>query len=109
MTTIKKIFKFIIAPLTIIITIALFLLKSNNKNKELKKDIKEKEAEVKEVEQEIVKTEKKRKEVKKVIEETKTEIAELETAKATLVVEEKPIEEAKDNILKQTRRGRPKK
>ena len=105
----KKVFKFIIAPLTIVITIAIWLLKGNNKNKELKKDIKEKEAEVDAVEKEVVKTEKKRKTVKKKIEKTKLEVANLETEKANLVVEEKPEEEVKENILKQSRRGRPKK
>jgi len=44
--------------------------------------------------------------IKEEIQETKTEIEELQTAKEELQVEEKPVEEAKQNILNKTRRGR---
>jgi chromosome segregation ATPase len=50
--------------------------------------------------------EEQRVEVKQEIQETKTEIAELETAKEELKVTELPVEEAKQNILNKTRRGR---
>ena len=52
---------------------------------------------------------KKKTAVKTEIVETKQEIVELEDKKENLTIEEKPEEEVKDNILKQTRRGRPKK
>ena len=44
--------------------------------------------------------------IKEEIQETKTEIEELQTAKEELQVQEKPVEEAKQNILNKTRRGR---
>jgi len=64
---------------------------------------------IKNIETEVKQVAKKRKAVKKEIAEVKQEIAELETAKENLTIEEKPAEEVKENILKQTRRGRPKK
>ena len=90
--------------------VAFFLLSNNKKNKQIEKidkDVAEKKQHVDRIETEVKQIKKKRKKVKQEIAEAKQEIAELETQKENLVVEEKPTEDVKDNILKQTRRGRP--
>jgi len=92
--------------------VAFFLLTGKRKSKQIEKidaAIAEKKQHVDRIETEVKQVAKKRKEVKKEIAEVKEQIADLESQKENLVVEEKPAEEVKDNILKQTRRGRPKK
>lgn len=92
--------------------IAFFLFTGKRKSKQIEKidaEVAEQKAHVERIETEVKQVAKKRKAVKKEIAEVKEQIADLETQKETLVVEEKPTEEVKDNILKQTRRGRPKK
>ena len=92
--------------------IAFFLFTGKRKSKKIEKldqAVATNKKHVERIETEVKQVEKKRKAVKKEIAEVKQEIAELETAKENLVVEEKPTEEVKENILKQTRRGRPKK
>jgi septal ring factor EnvC (AmiA/AmiB activator) len=63
-------------------------------------------ADIDKLEGKIEVIEEQRVEIKEEIQETKTEIEELQTAKEELQVEEKPVEEAKQNILNKTRRGR---
>lgn len=92
--------------------VAFFLFTSKKKSKQIEKidkAVAEKKQHVERIETEVKEIKKKRKAVKKEIVEVKQEIVELETQKENLVVVEKPAEEVKENILKQTRRGRPKK
>lgn len=110
MKTIKNI---VLAVAGIIGTIVAFFLFSNNKKskqiEKIDKDVAEKKQHVEQIETAVKQVKKKRKKVKQEIVEAKQEIATLEEQKENLVVEEKPAEEVKDNILKQTRRGRPSK
>jgi outer membrane murein-binding lipoprotein Lpp len=92
--------------------IAFFLFTGKRKSKKIEKldqAVATNKKHVERIETEVKQVAKKRKAVKKEIAEVKQEIAELETAKENLTIEEKPAEEVKENILKQTRRGRPKK
>ena len=110
MKTIKNIALAVAGIVGAIIAFFLFTGKrKSNKIEKLDKAVAENKEHVTRIETEVKQVEKKRKAVKKEIAEVKQEIAELETAKENLVVEEKPTEEVKENILKQTRRGRPKK
>lgn len=89
-----------------------FFLYNRNKKAAVQKidnEIKETEKEIVAVQEEQKVVEKKRYRRKKKVNKSKTTIAKLEDVKATLVVEEKPTEQVKANILEQTRRGRPKK
>ena len=92
--------------------VAFFLLTGKRKSKQIEKidaAVAEKKQHVDRIETEVKQVVKKRKAIKKEIVEVKEQIADLESQKENLVVEEKPTEEVKGNILKQTRRGRPKK
>jgi septal ring factor EnvC (AmiA/AmiB activator) len=110
MKTIKNIALAVAGIVGAIIAFFLFTGKrKSNKIEKLDKAVAENKEHVARIETEVKQVEKKRKAVKKEIAEVKQEIAELETVKENLVVEEKPTEEVKENILKQTRRGRPKK
>ena len=110
MKTIKNIALAVAGIVGAIIAFFLFTGKrKSNKIEKLDKAVAENKEHVARIETEVKQVEKKRKAVKKEIAEVKQEIAELETAKENLVVEEKLAEEVKENILKQTRRGRPKK
>ena len=110
MKTIKNITLAIAGAIGAIIAFFLFTGKrKSNKIEKLDKAVAEKKQHVERIETEVKQVEKKRKAVKKEIAEVKQEIAALETAKENLTIEEKSAEEVKDNILKQTRRGRPKK
>ena len=110
MKTIKNIALAVAGIVGAIIAFFLFTGKrKSNKIEKLDKAVAENKEHVARIETEVKQVEKKRKAVKKEIAEVKQEIAELETAKENLTIEEKPAEEVKDNILKQTRRGRPKK
>lgn len=92
--------------------LAFFLFTGKRKSKQIEKidkAVAEKKQHVERIETEVKQVAKKRKTVKKEIAEVKEQIADLESQKENLIVEEKPAEEVKENILKQTRRGRPKK
>jgi septal ring factor EnvC (AmiA/AmiB activator) len=110
MKTIKNIALATAAVVGAIFAFFLFTGKrKSNKIKKLDQAIEENKQHVDRIETEVKQVEKKRKVVKKEIGKIKQEISELEIAKENLTIEEKPAEEVKDNILKQTRRGRPKK
>ena len=92
--------------------VAFFLLTGKRKSKQIEKidaAVAEKKQHVDRIETDVKQVVKKRKAIKKEITQVKEQIADLESQKENLVVEEKPTKEVKDNILKQTRRGRPKK
>lgn len=92
--------------------VAFFLFTGKRKSKQIEKidaEVTKNKQHVERIETEVKQVAKKRKAVKKEIAEVKEQIADLESQKENLVVEEKPAEEVKENILKQTRRGRPKK
>lgn len=110
MKTIKNIALAIVGVAGAIIAFFLFTnKKKTNKIEKLDKDISKKKENVERIENEVKQISKKRKTVKKEIAVAKETIVELESKKENLTIEEKPTEEVKDNILKQTRRGRPKK
>ena len=97
-----------IAGVILAIIAAIFVSDKLNKKK-IKKTDKQLADNNKKIDQLQGKTEaieEQRVEIKQEIQETKTEIQELQTAKEELQIEEKPVEEAKQNILNKTRRGR---
>ena len=84
----------------------------NNKSKKvskINKKIKENEKEIEVLEEKIEKVEEARAEVAEEIVQHETLIEALEEKKENIVIEEVPVEEAKDNILAKTSRGRKKK
>jgi hypothetical protein len=110
MKTIKNIVLAIVGIAGAIIAFFLFSSKKkSNKIEKIDEQVKENKQKVAKAEAEVKEIVKKKTAVKKEIVETKQEIVELEDKKENLIIEEKPEEEVKDNILKQTRRGRPKK
>ena len=102
----------IVAGVVLAIIAAIFVSDKLNKNK-IKKTDKQLDDNNKKLDQIQNKTEiieEQREEVKQEIKETKTEIETLQQAKENLQVNELPVEDAKQNILNKTRRGRkPKK
>jgi septal ring factor EnvC (AmiA/AmiB activator) len=108
----KHVIVSILATIGVLLGFFIYNTQRNKKKaaeKKIKDNIKESEEKIEDIKVEQKAVEKKRYNKKKKVAKVKTEIATLEQTKENLVVEEKPIEEAKDNILKQTRRGRPKK
>ena len=105
----KSIIFSVLAAIGVLIGFFLYNTRKKQSVKKIEDDIKESEEKIEEIQVEQKVVEKKRRNKKKKVAKVKTEIAKLEQEKENLVVEEKPIEEAQDNILKQTRRGRPKK
>jgi len=90
--------------------VAFFLFTGKRKSKQIEKidaEVVKQKQHVERIETEVKEVKKKRNAVKKEIAKVKEQIADLELQKENLVVEEKPAEEVKANILKQTRRGRP--
>jgi hypothetical protein len=89
-----------------------FMLLNNNKSKKvntINKKIKENEKQIEVLEEKIEVVEEARAEVAEEIVQHETLIDALEEKKENIVVEELPVEEAKDNILAKTSRGRKKK
>jgi chromosome segregation ATPase len=107
MKTIKKYWA-IIAGVILAIIAAIFVSDKLNKKKvtKLDKKIDDNNQQIDQLQGKTEVIEEQRVEIKEEIQETKTEIEELQTAKEELQVEEKPVEEAKQNILNKTRRGR---
>jgi peptidoglycan hydrolase CwlO-like protein len=110
MKTIKKYWTVIVGVILAIIA-AIFVSDKLNKKKIEKTDkqLDDNNQQLDQIQGKTEVIEEQREEVKQEIQETKSEIEELQTAKEELHVEEKPVEEAKQNILNKTRRGRPKK
>ena len=91
---------------------AFFLISKKIKSKKIEKldkNVAENKQKVEALETQVKQVKDKRKTVKSDIDKAKQKNAKLEKQKAKLVIEEKPTKDVKDNILKQTRRGRPKK
>ena len=89
-----------------------FMLLNNNKSKninKINKKIKENEKQIEVLEEKIEVVEEARAEVAEEIVQHETLIDALEEKKENIVIEELPVEEAKDNILAKTSRGRKKK
>jgi septal ring factor EnvC (AmiA/AmiB activator) len=108
MKTIKKYWAVIVGAALALL--AIFAMASNKNDKRKIKKIDDKiddnNQKIDQLQGKTEVIEEQRVEVKQEIQETKTEIAELETAKEELKVTELPVEEAKQNILNKTRRGR---
>lgn len=109
----KPIKNIIFAVVSVIAGIfAFFLINKKVKSKKIEKldkNVAENKQKVEVLETQVKQVKAKRKTVKTDIDKAKQQNAKLEKQKAELVIEEKPAEEVKENILKQTRRGRPKK
>jgi septal ring factor EnvC (AmiA/AmiB activator) len=108
MKLIKKYWLVITGAVVAIIGFMLFNGKSKKVNK-INKKIKENEKEIEVLEEKIEVVEEARAEVAKEIVQHETLIEALEEKKENIVVEELSVEEAKDNILAKTSRGRKKK
>ena len=109
MKLIKKYWFVIAGAVTAIIG---FMLLNNGKSKKvskINKKIKENEKEIEVLEEKIEQVEEARAEVAEEIVQHETLIEALEEKKENIVIEEVPVEEAKDNILAKTPRGRKKK
>jgi septal ring factor EnvC (AmiA/AmiB activator) len=112
MKTIKKYWAVIAGAVLALIAIFAMAFNNNEKRKVKKIDdkIDDNNQQIDQLQGKTEVIEEQRVEVKQEIQETKTEIAELETAKEELKVTELPVDDAKQNILNKTRRGRkPKK
>ena len=107
MKTIKKYWA-IIAGVILAIIAAIFVSDKLNKKKIEKTDkqLDDNNHKLDQLQGKTEVIEEQRQEVIEEIKETKTEIEELQTAKEDLQIEERPIDEAKQNILNKTRRGR---
>jgi len=108
MKTIKKYWAVIAGA--VLALLAIFAMAFNNDEKRTVKKIDDKiddnNQQIDQLQGKTEVIEEQRVEVKQEIQETKTEIAELETAKENLQVTELPVEDAKQNILNKTRRGK---
>jgi septal ring factor EnvC (AmiA/AmiB activator) len=108
MKLIKKYWLVIVGSVATIFGFMLLNGKSKKVNK-INKKIKENEKEIEVLEEKIDVVEEARAEVAKEIVQHETLIDALEEKKENIVVEELPVEEAKNNILAKTSRGRKKK
>jgi len=108
MKTIKKYWAVIAGAVLALLAIFAMAFNNNEKRKVKKIDdkIDDNNQQIDQLQGKTEVIEEQRVEVKQEIQETKTEIAELETAKDELKVTELPVEDAKQNILNKTRRGR---
>jgi septal ring factor EnvC (AmiA/AmiB activator) len=108
MKTIKKYWAVIAGAVLALLAIFAMAFNNNEKRKVKKIDdkIDDNNQQIDQLQGKTEVIEEQRVEVKQEIQETKTEIAELETAKDELKVTELPVDNAKQNILNKTRRGR---
>jgi hypothetical protein len=108
----KLIKKYWLAIAAAIAGIVGFMLLNNNKSKNVKtinKKIKENEKQIEVLDEKIEAVEEARVEVIEKIVQHEELIEALEEKKENIVIEELPVEEAKENILAKTSRGRKKK
>ena len=108
----KLIKKYWLAIAAAIAGIVGFILLNNNKSKSVKainKEIDDNEKAIEVLDEKIEAVEEARVEVIENIEKHEELIEALEDKKENLVIEELPVEEAKENILAKTSRGRKKK
>jgi hypothetical protein len=108
--TIKTIYAFLAGIVTVIISVILF-----NRNKkevviETPKKVVDNNKKIEDIDVKIKQVDVQREEVKTAIVEVEAEIAEIKTAKANIKVEEpKTTADARENIIKKTRRPNRKK
>jgi uncharacterized protein YfcZ (UPF0381/DUF406 family) len=108
----KLIKKYWLAIAAAIAGIVGFILLNNNKSKSVKainKEIDDNEKAIEVLDEKIEAVEEARVEVIENIEKHEDLIEALEDKKENLIIEELPVEEAKENILAKTSRGRKKK
>ena len=107
MKTIKKYWVVIVGFLLMLLTLGVATKKlSNRKQTKLDEKIDENENEVSKLEGKIEVIETERVEVKEQIEKHEDVIEALEEKKENIVVEERTVADAKDNILQKSKRGR---
>ena len=111
MKTIKKYWVAIVAGIGEIFAIFVLASTKRNKNKVEKIDeaIKQNDAEIDKAEGHIEAIQEQREQKVEEVKQTETEIAELKEAKAEVKPEILEVDAAKENILKKTKRRRPKK
>jgi hypothetical protein len=108
--TIKTIYAFLAGIVTVIISVFLFNRNKKQVNDDLANKIVDNTKQHEEIEVKVKQVEKQREEVKNAIVTEEAVIKEIKVAKANIVVEEaKTVEEAKENIIKKTRRPKRKK
>lgn len=107
MKTIKKYWAVIVGFLVMLLTLGMVTKKvSNRKETKLDEKIDENENEVSKLEGKVEVIETERVQVKEQIEKHEDLIEALEEKKENIVVEERTVADAKDNIIKKTKRGR---
>jgi len=107
MKTIKKYWAVIVGFLVMLLTLGLVTKKvSESKETKLDEKIDENENEVSKLEGKVEVIETERVQVKEQIEKHEELIEALEEKKENIVVEERTVADAKDNIIKKTKRGR---
>jgi TolA-binding protein len=107
MKTIKKYWTVIVGFLVMLLTLGLVTKKlSESKETKLDEKIDENENEVSKLEGKVEVIETERVQVKEQIEKHEELIEALEEKKENIIVEERTVADAKDNIIKKTKRGR---
>lgn len=111
MKTIKKYWVAIVAGLGAIFAIFVFASTKHNKNKVAKTDdaIKQNDADINKAEGHIEEIQEQREQKVDEVKQNETEIAELKEQVTEVKPDERTVEDAKENILKKTKRRRPKK
>jgi septal ring factor EnvC (AmiA/AmiB activator) len=107
MKTIKKYWTIIVGFVVMLLTLGLVTkLTSESKETRLDEKIDENENEVSKLEGKVEVIETERVQVKEQIEKHEELIEALEEKKENIIVEERTVADAKDNIIKKTKRGR---
>lgn len=107
MKTIKKYWTIIVGFVVMLLTLGLVTkLTSESKETKLDEKIDENENEVSKLEGKVEVIETERVQVKEQIEKHEELIEALEEKKENIIVEERTVTDAKDNIIKKTKRGR---
>jgi hypothetical protein len=107
MKTIKKYWTIIVGFVVMLLTLGLVTkLTSESKETKLDEKIDENENEVSKLEGKVEVIETERVQVKEQIEKHEELIEALEEKKENIIVEERTVADAKDNIIKKTKRGR---
>lgn len=108
--TIKTIYAFLAGILTVIISLFVFNKNKKQFNDDTAKKIVDNTKQAEEIEVKVKQVEQQREEVKTAIITEEVAIKEIKVAKANIKVEEtETVEEAKENIIKKTRRPKRKK
>ena len=108
--TIKLIYAFLAGIVTVIISVILFKRNKKEVVIETPKQVVDNNKKIEDIDVKIKHVEERREEVKTAIVEVEAEITEIKTAKASIKVEEpKTTAEARENIIKKSRRPNRKK